>query len=366
MPTPEKKYSFSRWRKIDLLDLADRLNIYIATSAKKDDVIGIVENYLNSLDAPLDTLEYPELSEYYSSFRDDGDGHDSEPDRSSSRLRPKIESTSGQENEIETEIKREDGNGDMEMTSNETGEMGDEIQEEQEQEQDSNKQSFVQKNYFNKLSFGGDDDDDSKDEKNFKFKFHEYLTDIVNKSCKFNENVQFYLSNLDTVYRIFVLFEFLSLVYGICNGEHGLNVKNHSSKDFIARLEYGDILMICLIWFISYVGIPILTGYYFNFAREIFDLSVDQMVYNLSKLLVIYTIHSNPLFTKSYNYNNNNNNGGGVVNDFVAGLVGKKQGYLNRFEYYMEIITDSLGNKPFVFTIISSVLTIYVYILYVL
>lgn len=384
MTTSEKKYSFDRWRKIDLLDLADKLNIYIATSAKKDDVIEILETYLDSLDSPLDPLEYPELSQYYSTFRDDD--YDSDIERSRLRLRPKVENTSGQESDG-NEIKGEDDENENEkenveilsslenihdnksFENSELKETLDSKNEEIQQEQNSDKPFFIQKNYINNLFFGDKKSDESG--RSFKFNFHEYFTDIVQKTSKYNENIQLFLSNLDTVYRIFTLVEFICLLYGIqnvikkdCHNEHGLNVKDHLTKDFTPQLEYGEILIICLMWLTSYVGVPILIGYYFNFAREIFGLSVDQMVYNLAKLLVIYFIHSSSFFTNSHSSNYNDS-----VNDFVNfvnNLIGRQQTYLNRFGYYMEIITDSLGNIPFVFTIISSILTIYVYILYVL
>lgn len=387
MAASEKKYSFERWRKIDLLDLADKLNIYIATSAKKDDVIKILETYLDSLDSPLDTLEYPELSQYYSSFRDDD--YDSDSERSRLRLRPKVENTSGQEsdeyeneNENQNQNQNENENENVEFLSSlknihdnksfEKSELKDILDNENKeikQEQNLNKPPCVQKNYINNLFF--DDKKSDKTARSFKFNLHEYFIDIVQKTSEYNENIQLHLSNLETVYRIFALVEFMSLLYGIqkvvkrdCQNGHELNVKEHLTMDFTPQLEYTEILIICLMWLISYVGIPILIGCYFNFAREVFDLSVDQMVYNLAKLLVIYFVRSSSFFTNSCNtdYNNSAND---FVN-FVNNLIGRQQTYLNRFGYYVKIITVSLGNAPFVFTIISSILTIYVYILYVL
>lgn len=348
--SPKKRYSFGRWKKIDLLDLADKLNIYMPTSAKKDAIILAVEEYLRGLQAPLDTLEYPELSQYYNALK--GEESDTEGDRSRLRIRPKIE-------DIDSTLLSK------ESSLSEDSMLGDSSTEPKEEVlpvvKDNDPTSYkTKKKYFNNLFFGKEKANAVKNK--FKFNFHERFTDIVNKTSECNEKVQNYLANLDTVYKVFVIIELISLLRGIFKSlriEHNINpvidIKEHLTEDFIPKLMYGEILLVLLIWTVLYIAIPVLIAYYFNFARDVYGLDIDQMVYNLAKLLVVYFIRSSPL----------SNDDKSEFFNFVNNLISKSLG-LNRFSYYMDIITDSLGNQPFIFSIVSSVLTIYVYILYVL
>lgn len=349
--SPKKVYSFDRWKKIDLLDLADRLNLYVTSHAKKDDVVKLIEAHLKTLDTPLDTLEYPELSQYYSSLR--GDESDNDADRSRLRIRVKTTSTDSDDNIID--VKTEDPDSSF-LDENNSGAIEADVGGE-------TVKTPMKKNYFNNLLFNINNSIENNKAAAFKFDLHERFTDVVNKTSEYNEKVQEYLADLETVYRFFILIEFIFLVMGIFGvvkddfkSDRSKNMKDHSIEDFTPILEYDGILIILLTWAILYVGLPVLIGYYFNFARDIYMLSVDQMVYNLAKLLVIYIIHSKQL---SLLGGANNNDSMNFVNKVID-----KQPCLSKFSYYMKIMAGALGSMPLVFTLISSVLTIYVYILY--
>lgn len=334
--SPKKNYSFDRWRKIDLLDLADRLNLYVTSHAKKDDVVRIIDNYLKALDTPLDTLEFPELSQYYNSLK--GDENDSDVDRS--RLRVRIKTTSSNLGSDFVNVKTEDPDSSF-LTEANTAPI----------EEDTIEKTVeipIKKNYFNNLFFHINKLGEQNDKlATFKFNLHECFTDIANKTSECNERVQEYLADLETVYRMFIILEFIFLVMGIFGvvkkdfeTDQSKNIKDRLIGDFTPVLEYDGILIILLIWVTLYVGAPVFIGYYFNFARDVYMLSVDQMVYNLAKLLMIYILRSQQL-----------------------SLLGETT-CSSKMSYYMRIMTESLGNIPLVFTLISSVLTIYVYILY--
>lgn len=67
MPT---KSTFSRWKKADLIDLANKLEIDgFPNYAKKSDMIDYLESHLNHLEKPVDFKDdYPELRSFYESM----------------------------------------------------------------------------------------------------------------------------------------------------------------------------------------------------------------------------------------------------------------------------------------------------------
>ncbi|CAL9729959.1 hypothetical protein MOUN0_I03180 [Monosporozyma unispora] len=349
--SPKKSFSFDRWKKIDLLDLADRLNLYVTSNTKKDAVIETIEDFLESLDSPLDTFEYPELTQYYGFVK----GDESDPDGERSRLRVRNKVTTINSDNYD-DVKSEEYSSSI-LEENTVDE------ENSENDITSETTNPIKNNYFNHLFFGNNKSGKVNKCSQFKFNLHECFTDVVNKTTECNERIQEYLADLETVYKIFIIVEFILVIMGIFNvvkSDFGFdrteNIKDHLTEDFTPNLEYSEILVILLTWATLYIGIPVFVGYYFNFAREVYMISVDQMVYNLTKLLVIYVIHSKKLslLPQSSNYDFIN-----FINKFIG-----KQTDLDRFSYFMNIITESLGNTPLVFTLISTVLTIYVYILY--
>lgn len=57
--------SLDRWKKIELLDLAEKLGLEPSNSSTKAVLVQAITEHLESLNSPLDLEDYPELFTYY-------------------------------------------------------------------------------------------------------------------------------------------------------------------------------------------------------------------------------------------------------------------------------------------------------------
>lgn len=151
--------TFSRWRKVELLDLAEKLKIQdIPHSVRKNELIHKIEDHLNVLNEPLDVeVDYPELKSFYDAI------------------------VLKHENEEEAEPAVEAD------------------EEEEESVEDTN---------YSKLDFSEEEDDDST----FKFGFENYVSDIVVRVKQWNESLQDSLSTIQSIDKIFYLIEFYFII----------------------------------------------------------------------------------------------------------------------------------------------------------
>ncbi|CCK71575.1 Gtt3p KNAG_0H01610 [Huiozyma naganishii CBS 8797] len=306
-----KPYSFKRWKKVELLDLTNKLKLGdIPTSVKKDELIELVENHLYSMEGRLDGLEYPELKAFYdiypfeSSMTDDTEAAGDvklESDLNSKMLDSGVNS----EGDADGDVDAMDGMS--EVTSS------------------SNNLDTDTKNY-NNLYFGADGT--GEQESGFQFKLHECFTDIVGKTKEYNENVQDFLSDLSTITFLFYLVEFGFL---LCN-----------TIDNTSFVEYSDLFTTIALWWLLYVIIPVFTSYYFNFVRYDFDIQFDPMTLNIMKAFVSLVVLNLKKAEKQLSF-------------FELG-ISKKDCVLQ----HLNLIDGALGQLPLICAIAGCVLAIYV------
>ncbi|QLQ82565.1 hypothetical protein HG537_0H03280 [Torulaspora globosa] len=146
--------SFNRWKKVELLDLADKLKLNVANSIRKNELIAIIEDHLNVLSEPLDVeVDYPELKSFYDAIVVK---HETD------------EATASEEEPVEETVL--DG--------------------------------------FSKVDFSEQSDEDST----FKFAFEEYLSDVAARVRSANESLQDSLSTIQAVDALFYAIEFYHVV----------------------------------------------------------------------------------------------------------------------------------------------------------
>ncbi|SMN22176.1 similar to Saccharomyces cerevisiae YEL017W GTT3 Protein of unknown function with a possible role in glutathione metabolism [Maudiozyma saulgeensis] len=278
-----KKYSFGRWKKIDLLDLCEKLKIDdIPTSANKNTVLEILEDHLSTLTEPLDTeIEFPELKDYFDS------------------LEPSV---------FEERVAQfaAEGNSD-------------------------------EKNY-NTLNFK---DNDASGEGNmipFKFNLQERFCDIVESTKILNENVQDFFSSLITITIIFQIIEALLLIQDF--------FQNNRKTDY-------NLILLLLVWGATYVGLPMLFAYYFNFIRYDLLIEIDPMMMNITKGLLFLLLQHSHINTTSTNH---------IIDSFSSDVSSAKHSKICEcfLMKYLGIMSSILGNVPFIFALVGSLITLYV------
>ncbi|QLL34495.1 hypothetical protein HG536_0G03570 [Torulaspora globosa] len=153
--------SFSRWKKVELLDLAEKLRLpNVGNNVRKSDLIAMIEEHLNVLNEPLDVeVDYPELKSFYDAIVVKHETEEAE-----------AEEVEGEEAEDQLPERVLDG--------------------------------------FNKLDFSEESDEDST----FKFAFEDYLSDVAVQVQKLNESLQDSLSTIQSVDALFYLVEFYFVV----------------------------------------------------------------------------------------------------------------------------------------------------------
>lgn len=216
--------SFSRWKKVELLDLAEKLRLAnVGNSVRKSELIAMIEEHLNVLGEPLDVeVDYPELRSFYDAV-------------------------------VKRETPEEEAPEEpMEPLGEPAGEtVGEEIVDEPAG--------------FNRLDFSDSDEDST-----FKFAFEDYLADVARRVRRANESVQDSLSTMRAVNALFYAVEFYHVV-----------------RPLVARQDARLSASALVTWALFSVGVPMVAGYYVNFIRyELPDVEVDPMVFHLTKFLV--------------------------------------------------------------------------------
>lgn len=218
--------TFSRWRKVELLDLAEKLKISnIPNHVRKNDLIDTIESHLNILNEPLDIeVDYPELKSFYDS--------------------------------VVTKHEEEEEEG----------------EDDQEQEQEQSTFLDTSKSNFNTLNFSEKSAEDEKED-SFKFNFQNYLSDIISQVKNVNESIQDSLSTIHSIDIILFLIEFYYIL-----------------KPLIVLQEKSLSISTLSVWITCSYLLPILIGYYINFIRYDLAIEIDPMIFHVSKCLISLAI----------------------------------------------------------------------------
>ncbi|GMM56853.1 Gtt3 protein [Maudiozyma humilis] len=202
-------------------------------------------------------------------------------------------------------------------------------------DEDSENASAASTTNYNKLNFS---EEKAADEP-FLFNLQERFTDIVDCTKQLNENVQDFFSSLITITVLFQTVEFL------------LIVQDYFQRD--PRARGYNIAGMVAVWLGAYVGLPVLFGYYFNFIRYDLLIEIDPMMLNVAKgLLFLLLAHC-----KSSGYL-------GATSHIMDNLTSVGNGtYLCDccVIRYLGMLTDILGNIPFVFAVAGALITLYVF-----
>lgn len=187
--------TFTRWKKADLIDLANKLEIDgFPNYAKKSDMIEFLEAHLNRLESPVDFKDdYPELRSFYESIIVDQSNDEGGVSGSLSGS----SDTAANDSDLEKAYIKDDDDG---------SQSADEASAKQPGADASAKANF------NLLDFSADRDSSVSALTKFKFDFQDYVSDIKCHAQKLNENVQDCLSTISSVDAIFSLVECSLLV----------------------------------------------------------------------------------------------------------------------------------------------------------
>ncbi|CAI1944298.1 hypothetical protein SEUBUCD646_0E00640 [Saccharomyces eubayanus] len=319
--------TFARWKKADLIDLANKLEIDgFPNYAKKSDMIEFLETHLNRLESPVDFKDdYPELKSFYESIIAD----QSKDEKDMSGSRSGSSDTAANDSDLEKAyIKDDDGS----QSTDEASAKPD-------------AEASAKKN-FNLLDFSADHDSSVSALTKFKFDFQDSLSDIKWHVQKLNENVQDCLSTISSVDAIFSLVECSLLVRQVLAAGRSTASPSSLASSFEAaaagHTEPQRMLDFCLpilTWLLFFRGIPTLVSYYINFIRYDLDIELDPMTFNLSKFLISLAI---------FKTCNNKNI------DFHS------LQYVDQVWTQLCVVNHSLGTVPLVLSMASCLLTLYV------
>lgn len=264
----------SRWKKVELLDLAEKLRLdRVANSVRKSELVAMIEEHLGVLSEPLDVeVDYPELKSFYDAVAEAVEQPVADLVESAGPLRSPSATA--------TEESEPDG--------------------------------------FSKLDFS--EDRDGHDYTPFKFAFHEYLSDVVDRVQRFNESVQDSLSTIQSVDSIFAVIEFYYVM-----------------RPLVARQDGSLSAATLVTWIAGTVALPALVGYYINFIRyDLPPVQVDPMVFHVTKFLISLAILNVELSSA----------GNGWVVFVHLGVASWRQ---------------YLGQLPLVFALVGALLTVYIF-----
>ncbi|CCC71218.1 hypothetical protein NCAS_0G03310 [Naumovozyma castellii] len=319
---------FSRWKKWELHDLAEKLKIDdLPQASKKQVLVDAVLDYLVNLGKPLDyEHEFPELRTFY---------------ESSFWSSVKNESASSQEVSASDEQP--------------SGSEDEKLPDEPKTESSTN---------FNTLNFKEIDEEEAKLGKNFmnkchqfKFNFQEYVSDVINGTKRFNENVQDFLSTLATVDAMFYSVELFFLI-----------------KQLIAQDDGCGILINYLtpisIWVLVNILLPVFVSYYINFIRYDYAIEVDPMIFHLTKGLIALTVlnyfgQEDGVGRSTYKSikaaltddDDDEDDEGSVLKHIIGNISHNNCDILAS---NLVVINKSLGQLPLIFAVVGSFLTLYV------
>ena len=286
-----ERYNFNRWLKFDLIELADKLQLdNIPSSAKKSEIIEGIEEDLYARNEPLDTvIDFPELKDYFDKLIEEG-----------------YYNNTSNNNPVVAPIVKETKITDDDDDSNDD------------------------KNY-NKLNFKDDDNSNT-----FKFNLQEKFCDIIESTKQINENVQDFFSSLITITIIFQIIEAILLIQDF--------FQNKRNQDY-------NLILLLTVWGSTYVGLPILFAYYFNFIRYDLMIEIDPMILNITKGLIFLLLQHSHLKTLDTNHVMDQfNSNSTTIHKFCDCFLMK----------YLNLLNSILGNVPFIFSIVGALITLYV------
>ncbi|CDO92015.1 unnamed protein product [Kluyveromyces dobzhanskii CBS 2104] len=249
-----------RFKKVELIDLADKLGLSVSTSNTKPTLVLKILDHLESLDGPVDVHEFPELQLYYEALAevdDDNVASDSSLD--------------DEEVEDELDIKNDlaDSKSKADLPSTSPAAL-----------------------WFSNLKFVN-----KATNSPYYFRFHEFIEDVQWTTQEWNESLQDYLSTLHTVKQLVLAVEFFFFAKSLVQ----FDWYRFPSPDFVSFYPSQlDFILSISFWFAFAHVIPSIVSYYFNFVRhELFAIEFDPLVYHLTKALIsLQFLYNSPSIKK--------------------------------------------------------------------
>lgn len=350
------RYDFHRWKKTELRDLINKLDIpNVKANSTKTELVDSLEAYLYSLPKKLETeLEYPELRSFYSSL----DGAKREDD---SRTMPGTRSSRSTEHHV-TRLSMnlgevtEDGNdaevGEDEEAGNKAYSHISISTRDEEKERQFGRTTLRNRKsgreHVSTLDAEEVEELNSPNAGNLMMRGYNdeentTLRSMIGDGVRhLNRNIQDFMSSLATISVIFCLIEFLIIV------QHWFQF----GSDY--RLVH-----LLLAWLVVYILTPLLASYYINFVRWDLGIEIDPMIFFIVKGLLSYAFivlhptqfaNARDFFTQAFAPNSN------VFERLIEEATSKQDIVLD----HMHSVAGIIGQTPLVFSIVGVVLTLYV------
>lgn len=317
--------SFKTWKKIELLDLADKLDLHASQASTKAVIANAIDKHLRQLDGPLDLNEFPELATYY---------EDAE------RVALEAEAAHSDASETSAVSDGTTSEGTSDGTSDDTSE-GTSSEDESEPGHKMPRGTPFQ-NWFSQLDFSRV----TPARGSFAFKFNEFLQDVQSRTIEANENVQDALSTIPAVDVVFLAIE--AYVYVISK-----HLEFSAASPFVAiGSSWREVSALLGFWSVWSLITPALVGYYINFIRyDLPDVPVDPMVFHISKaLFALLLAQWQPSFSDEAAY---------AVKD-VAGSATFMDSVAHWSRFALAEWKQQLGLLPFILGCAGSALCLYV------
>ncbi|SCV04992.1 LANO_0G16116g1_1 [Lachancea nothofagi CBS 11611] len=332
--------SLKKWKKIELLDLADKLDLHVSQSSTKAKIADAIDEHLKDLDEALDLTEFPELATYYQeSAASSEDESSSDPNEETDDLKNRLKS------KVQDAAEAVAGAVSNAVTNVISGSDKDQQGEEDDEGEESGlrlPQGTPFQNWYSKLQFQRI----SPAEGSFAFKFNEFMQDVQNKTVETNENVQEALSTIPAVDFVFMAIE--AYVYLV-----NKHLEFSTQRPFVTLTSrWQEIGALASFWSVWSLAIPAFVSYYINFIRyDLPDVSVDPMVFHITKaLLALLLTQWQPSFVDEATY---------AVKD-VAGDVTVYEKASHWFRFALTEWKLELGLLPFILACAGSALCLYV------
>ncbi|SCU99147.1 LADA_0H17854g1_1 [Lachancea dasiensis] len=333
--------SLKKWKKVELLDLADKLEIHVSNSSTKAKIVDAIDKHLKELDEPLDLKEFPELATYYEeSAASSEDESVSDPaeegDDLKKTLKTKVQDAAGAVadafSSAASTLAEKTG-----QTSEDDGEDDNESEGELQLPQGTPFQ-----NWFSNLDFQRV----TPAQGSFAFKFNEFMQDVQTKTWETNENIQEALSTIPAVDFVFMLIE--AYVYVVST-----HFEFSTQKPFVnVTSGWQEIAALVSFWSIWSLILPVFVSYYINFIRyDLPEVTVDPMVFHITKaLLALLLAQWQPSFASEAAF---------AVKE-VAGDVSVAEIGAHWFRFALTEWKLQLGLLPFILACAGSALCLYV------
>ncbi|SCW02663.1 LAFE_0F11584g1_1 [Lachancea fermentati] len=321
--------SLKKWKKIELLDLADKLDVHVAHSSTKAKIADAIDAHLSALETPLDLQEFPELAAYYEAASASESGDDVERGELGAVTRAGAAGDSEGGSDVTV-----DGDGDGDVTAD----GGDD----DEDVSDADADADAKPAWFSKLDFATVAPASS----GFAFKFHEFLHDVRARAREANEAVQDALSTIPAVDALFMAVELY--VYVVAP-----RVAVARTAPYVAvAAGWRELLALLAFWSAWSLAVPAFVAYYVNFIRyDLPDVAVDPMVFHVTKaLLALLLTQWQPSFADEASY---------TVKE-VAGTASALDAVAHWFRFALVEWRLQLGLTPFVMATAGAALCLYV------